>query len=273
MGSSDRSVPAVSVDAWTKDVEAVVRHLGLQRFALYGSDIGAAIAITYASKHPEEVSHLILLRPWRSWPQRGAAAIHVVHSLRPQNDQEWAAASKFIASMATGFHADSDEVAEVDSAIQEACDYEQYNRYMNAHEHVDLTGVLPSLEVPTMVLHIPGMVLSTYEDSRDVAANINDARLVEYNPPHTFSILFDFLREPAKEPTPGVPPHHGISGLSGREAEVLRLVAAGKSNQQIAGELVISPNTVAKHVTSILTKTGAANRTEAAVYARDRGLA
>jgi DNA-binding CsgD family transcriptional regulator len=56
-------------------------------------------------------------------------------------------------------------------------------------------------------------------------------------------------------------------GLSEREGEVLQLIAAGKSNQQIADALVISLNTVARHVAHILDKTGAANRTEAAAYA------
>ena len=57
----------------------------------------------------------------------------------------------------------------------------------------------------------------------------------------------------------------GLSACS--EVEVLRLIAAGRSNQQIADELVISLNTVQRHVSNIFTKTGAANRTEAAAYA------
>jgi DNA-binding NarL/FixJ family response regulator len=61
--------------------------------------------------------------------------------------------------------------------------------------------------------------------------------------------------------------------LSHREIEVLRLVAAGRSNGQIAGELVISQNTVIRHVSNIFAKTGVANRTEASVYARDHGIA
>jgi DNA-binding NarL/FixJ family response regulator len=60
--------------------------------------------------------------------------------------------------------------------------------------------------------------------------------------------------------------------LSGREVEVLRLIAAGRSNREIARELFISDRTVAQHVTSILNKTRAANRTEAALYAARRGL-
>jgi DNA-binding NarL/FixJ family response regulator len=61
-------------------------------------------------------------------------------------------------------------------------------------------------------------------------------------------------------------------GLSEREAEVLRLVATGKSNAQIADELVISVNTVQRHVGNILSKTGLGNRTQAASYAYRAGI-
>lgn len=56
-------------------------------------------------------------------------------------------------------------------------------------------------------------------------------------------------------------------GLTEREVEVLRLLATGKSNRDIAETLYISLNTVANHVRNILTKTRTANRTEAAAYA------
>lgn len=57
------------------------------------------------------------------------------------------------------------------------------------------------------------------------------------------------------------------AGLSDREVDVLRLLAMGRSNQEIGGELYITANTVANHVKNILGKTGASNRTEAAAYA------
>jgi DNA-binding CsgD family transcriptional regulator len=63
------------------------------------------------------------------------------------------------------------------------------------------------------------------------------------------------------------------SGLTQREVEVLRLIAAGRSNPAIATELVISINTVARHVSHIFTKTGVANRAEAAAFALPHGLA
>jgi ATP/maltotriose-dependent transcriptional regulator MalT len=61
--------------------------------------------------------------------------------------------------------------------------------------------------------------------------------------------------------------------LSPRESEVLRLIAAGRSNRSIAGELFLSEKTVHRHVSNILTKLGVGSRTAAAAYAYDHGLA
>ncbi|HYA50436.1 MAG TPA: LuxR C-terminal-related transcriptional regulator [Streptosporangiaceae bacterium] len=63
-----------------------------------------------------------------------------------------------------------------------------------------------------------------------------------------------------------------VAPLSDRELEVLRLLAAGKPNRQIAEELVVALSTVKKHVAHILDKLGAANRTEATARARELGL-
>lgn len=63
-----------------------------------------------------------------------------------------------------------------------------------------------------------------------------------------------------------------VTRLSGRELEVLRLLAAGRANSEIASELFLSPHTVKKHVTHILDKLGAGNRTEAVARGRDLGL-
>jgi ATP/maltotriose-dependent transcriptional regulator MalT len=71
----------------------------------------------------------------------------------------------------------------------------------------------------------------------------------------------------AGAPVPGL-----AEPLTERELEVLRLLAAGRSNQRIARELVVALDTVKKHVTHVLGKLGAANRTEAAARARELGL-
>jgi LuxR family maltose regulon positive regulatory protein len=63
-----------------------------------------------------------------------------------------------------------------------------------------------------------------------------------------------------------------IEALSERELEVLQLLAAGKANREIANELFVTPDTVKRHVTHILGKLGATNRTEAAARARELRL-
>ena len=62
------------------------------------------------------------------------------------------------------------------------------------------------------------------------------------------------------------------AGLSPREIEVLRLVAAGKTNAAIASELFLSEKTVARHASNIFTKLGVGSRTAAAAYAFEHGL-
>ena len=82
---------------------------------------------------------------------------------------------------------------------------------------------------------------------------------------------FELSRDPdASEGSAGVPGL--IDPLSSRETEVLRLLASGRQNREIAEQLVVALSTVKKHVTHIFEKLGAANRTEATARAREFGL-
>ena len=65
----------------------------------------------------------------------------------------------------------------------------------------------------------------------------------------------------------------GVSGLTGRELQVLRLIATGKSNRAIAADLVISEHTVARHVQNIFAKLGLRSRTAAAAFAFEQDVA
>jgi DNA-binding NarL/FixJ family response regulator len=86
---------------------------------------------------------------------------------------------------------------------------------------------------------------------------------------------FDELGAPVSEPFAANGGQVDGSGgtLTARELEVLRLVAAGRTNRQVASELFISEKTVARHLSNIFTKLDLSSRTEAAAFAFERGLA
>ena len=102
-------------------------------------------------------------------------------------------------------------------------------------------------------------------DADEVAAAIRAAHRGEVHlDPAIAGRLVRALRAPST-PRPG-------SELTGRERQVLRLVAAGKANKDIAAELNISERTARTHVSNILTKLGMTSRTQAALWAVREGL-
>jgi DNA-binding CsgD family transcriptional regulator len=144
----------------------------------------------------------------------------------------------------------------------------------------DVQSVAPRVQAPTLLLAVRSDAWSfgTEEASRELAALIPNSRLVLFDEASTGIRMDDGGVPPAvaaiESFLAGVGPTDEArrGGLSQREVEVLRLVAAGKTNQEIADALVISLNTVFRHVSNILTKTGLTNRTEAAAYAHRLGL-
>ncbi|HEY7679397.1 MAG TPA: response regulator transcription factor, partial [Terriglobia bacterium] len=136
---------------------------------------------------------------------------------------------------------------------------------------------LPRLLTPTLVLHPEGHVMLTSDESANVASRIPNARFLLLRGDFLYgdgtqgvAAILEFLSQlPAG--AAGTPTAR--DALSPREVEVLRLLAAGRSNQQIADELVISLNTVRRHVSNVFDKTGVANRAQATAYAKDHGIA
>ena len=105
------------------------------------------------------------------------------------------------------------------------------------------------------------------------AAALDDAGLGDREKEQFYSILARAKEETGDAPdrTPGGAVFAAFpNALTEREREVLTLVAMGRNNSEIAGELFISINTVTRHITNIFTKTSTKNRVEAAVYAAKR---
>ncbi|MEQ0564011.1 response regulator transcription factor [Amycolatopsis sp. NEAU-NG30] len=136
------------------------------------------------------------------------------------------------------------------------------------------------------------IALTTFDDDEDVFAalragavgyllkDVSSARLVEavraaargesvLQPSVAAKVVARFAQLPD---TPQPRPQPLVVPLSERELDVLRLLAGGRSNREIAGTLFLAEGTVKNHVTNVLGKLGARDRTQAALRARDLGL-
>jgi DNA-binding CsgD family transcriptional regulator len=162
---------------------------------------------------------------------------------------------------------------------------------MQAASAADVTGELPRVAAPTLVLHPREMTQIPLEVAQSLAMDLPRGRLVVLegaqpvlfteDPGEIVNMLADFFCdgiEPVAAPAAVagaaggramVPP----DGLSRRELEVLRLVAAGESNSQIARRLGLSTHTVERHVANLYRKIGARGRADATAYALRNGLA
>jgi pimeloyl-ACP methyl ester carboxylesterase/DNA-binding CsgD family transcriptional regulator len=269
-GLSSRGLPAeTSMSQLVIDLESVVDHLGLDRFTLCGTSLSAGVAIAYSVIHPERVSALIVASqiPSRQF-LRAPGLIDAILK------QDW---DTFLYSIVPR-EFDQEQRRDLIAFEKEAFDQPDFIVLMAAGNVFDFEGAVGRLTTPTLVLHSRGNPNVSVEMATRVA-QLTHARLVILD---GGTVLGDasqgiraierFLTDLASDDTGKANAVPTSAILSSREIEVLRLVAIGKSNQQIADELVLSVNTVARHVANILGKAGASNRTEAAAYARKNGL-
>lgn len=111
--------------------------------------------------------------------------------------------------------------------------------------------------------------------ARELAAAVRlaHAGVAQFDPAATARLAAALARPaPATATTPPTATASPDGVLTAREAEVLRLVAGGATNREIAARLHLSEGTVKNHISRILTRLDLRDRTQAAVYARDRGL-
>lgn len=179
-GLSDWEVEGVGQDAWLEDFEAVVEAAGFERFPILGISQGAAAAIAYAARHPERVSHLVLLGAFAAGRRdaEGIAQRQAMTTLiRGGWGQENPAFRHLFASLfvpgATPELADA--FAELQRrSISPAC----AARYYEAAGQLDVRELLPKVSVPTLVLHARADAVVPIEAGRLLAAQIRGARFV-----------------------------------------------------------------------------------------------
>lgn len=275
-GLSQRDVSDYSLEAHAADLSAVVDELGLDRFDLNAPMLAGPVAVAYAARNPERVTQLVL----QSTIARSADVLSPpAQALLGLAAKDWTLFTETSARFILQW-ADEDLARQAAPILRECVTQEAALSLLRAALRFDVTGLLPLVKCPTLVVHNRQFPVDL-AIARDLASRIPDARLAAADSLESVvAAAVDFLSGEAAagvsgQPvasTTGLSPSADPLGLSQREIEVLRLVAAGKSNRQIAEELVISRNTVDRHVSHILSKIGAANRAEAAAYAAKQRL-
>jgi pimeloyl-ACP methyl ester carboxylesterase/DNA-binding CsgD family transcriptional regulator len=286
-GLSDRQAEGFSFDDWVRDLETVVDACGLERFALVGMSQGGPIAIAYAHKHPERVSHLVLYGTYlRGRPKWSGSS-------EPERESE-----TLIRLIELGWGRAGSPYAEVFAALfLRQPDAEQRRQFtelqrlsaspatasaiVRGFDAIDVTDLARALSVPTLVLHARDDARVPFEEGRRAASVIPGARLVgldgashilQPGEPALDQFLdatSEFLTVPAK---PVGDSRDGITALTRREREVLELIARGHGNAVIAERLFLSSSTVRNHITRIFAKLGVRNRAETIVRARRTGF-
>jgi pimeloyl-ACP methyl ester carboxylesterase/DNA-binding CsgD family transcriptional regulator len=252
-----------------RDIEAVVDKLGLDRFVLTGNGGPALETLRYAADHPERVAAVVLFSA-SAEPDAWSEAI-----FKTLAEENWDLFLRFQAP--PGFSsADIDRLVAYLKATFNQDDWLKVVRFPNGY---DIDETLARIRVPVLLIRPRGRVQPSEEACRRLARRIPGARFISIDggsplgdSAQGLAAIELFLQEieGAGNEAPGSATVS--TGLSVRELDVLRLIAAGKSNAQIADELVISQNTVIRHVSNIYAKTGAANRAQATAYAARHGI-
>lgn len=289
-GHSQRDVTDLSLEAMVSDLEAVVDRAGLREVSLLGQYNGCPHAVAYAARHPQRVKRMVLFGgSARGWNAMSARQTQALLSLI---EQDWDLFADTAAHHWMGWSAGEAGRATAE-AIRGAVTPQIARAIMQAASAADVTEQLNQVAAPTLVLHRRGMTQIPADVPRSLAMGLPRGRLVilEGAQPALFledasevvSILTDFIGkgvEPVQAAlgppgraeaagTPTLPP----SGLSRRELDVLRLLATGDSNTQIARRLGLSIHTIERHVANLYRKIGARGRADATAYAVRNGIA
>ena len=265
-GLSDRDVHDHRLELRVADLEAVVRHAGLERFSVLSMSQGGPVTVEYAVRHPEQIDRLVFYGSY-SGP-------HVV-SL-PEND---ALDEAFTQLIKVGWERPTPEFRRVFTFLMIPGATEEQMGWLDELQlravtadvaisarrqrgEADVSDLLGSVAAPTLVIHSLRDRMNNFAYARFLASHIPGARLVGLESDNHILLEDEpawpaFLREVTEflaEDAPATDGDELRDVLSAREIEVLSLAARGHDNAEIAAELTLSVRTVERHLQNIYDK-------------------
>lgn len=271
-GVSSRELdPRPTVESESRQLEAVIDAVG-GTAVVFASSCCCLAASQLAVRRPDAVEKLVY---FGSYASRNDIPDATRASLIQFVGLSWKLAAQMLAGLFDP-HASGDEIAEHTRMQRAAASAEAASIFLELDLHADLRPVLPKVPVPALVLHRRGDRTVPIGRGRELAALLPHGRFIPLNGDshlpwrddqrELFRALAGFLHNDI------APEANGASPLSSRETEILRLVATGMSNREIATTLVLSEHTVHRHIANILRKVGQSTRTAAATQAARAGI-
>jgi pimeloyl-ACP methyl ester carboxylesterase/DNA-binding winged helix-turn-helix (wHTH) protein len=183
-GLSDWDVADVSFEAWVHDLETVADAAGLARFPLLGMSQGGAVAATFAARHPDRVSHLVL---YGSFP--------LGRRRRARNEDELREADVMLQLLRSGWGREDSPFGRMfaaqfmpDGSLEQWAAFvelqrrttsaENALRLMSVSAEIDVTDIAPLVRAPTLVLHATGDQVVPREQGELFASLVPGARFV-----------------------------------------------------------------------------------------------
>jgi DNA-binding CsgD family transcriptional regulator/pimeloyl-ACP methyl ester carboxylesterase len=277
-GMSDRGLPDDHDLSHAEiDLEAVVDAAELHRFLILAPQGSNHVALRYALRSPGRVIGLVLWHLTGNY--RGGEVRRTIELAR--NDWE-----RCLIALAHAF-APNDDVHSGLALARASLDQDDFIRSKLAEEASSVEKVWASLMTPTLLLYkdIPGFATKLW--SEKAAATIPSARLLLleddgglFSYPKDCSKLVAYIVEFAGSLSQmdhhslneDIRGHALLGHLTPRELEVLHLIATGRTNKDIAQELVLSERTVARHITNVYRKIEARSKAEATAIAIRSGV-
>jgi pimeloyl-ACP methyl ester carboxylesterase/DNA-binding CsgD family transcriptional regulator len=270
-GLSSRELePRPTLAHESRQLEAVIDALG-GRATILASSCCCFAASQLAVREPLKVERIVY---FGGYATRNDIPEPTKRSLIQFTATNWRLAAQMFAGLFDP-HASGDQIAEYTRMQRAAATAEAASLFLELDLYADARELLPLVAVPALVLHRRGDRTVPIGRGRELASLLPNARFVPLTGDshlpwrddrrELFRALAGFLHgepEPAADGSP----------LSSRETEVLRLVATGMSNREIASTLVLSEHTVHRHVANILRKLSQSSRAGAATQATRAGI-
>jgi pimeloyl-ACP methyl ester carboxylesterase len=184
LSSWDVQGKEMSLAAWVRDLEAVIDAAAPEKFALLGISQGGAVAIDYAVRHPERVSHLILCGAYaRGFEHRGSPrGLLARHALETLVRLDWGKDNPDFSSIFTSAYIPENTTAEHRKWFNElqriSASPQNATSIMKCCDAISIRELLPRVKVPTLVLHADRDHVIPEEEGRILATEIPNARYV-----------------------------------------------------------------------------------------------